>query len=208
MTVNEVYIKFIRSRKLNGLSKKTIESYKNFVGIFVHYTGPEKDLYSLSQNDLEDYIAYQVDRDISKNTFATYICHFKVFVRWVCENYDVNFTYKTIKVPKSSKKIVRIYSDSDIKEMFDMICYPVEWIERRNKAIIAFMLDSGIRQAEVCNLKHDCVFCDTERMIVYGKGDKERIVPLGRQTWIMHKFQQPWSHRNSSTEIRMSISPM
>lgn len=187
MTLNDVYIKFIRSRKLNGLSKKTIKSYKDFVGMFINFIGSEKDLYSLSQNDLESYIEYQVDRDISKNTLSTYIRHFKIFVRWICENYDVNFTYKTIKVPKSSKKVVKIYPDSEIKEIFDMIYCPVKWIERRNKAIIAFMLDSGLRQAEVCNLKHNNISCDTERMVVHGKGDKERIVPLGRLSAVLYK---------------------
>lgn len=187
MTVESAYNKFIRSKKLNGCSKKTIYAYETFVGKFVGFIGPETDLYSLSQNDLENYIEYQVDRDISRNTFSTYIRHFKIFVRWICDNYEVSFTYKTIKVPKSTKKVVRVYSEPEIKQIFDAICYPVEWIERRNKAIISFMLDSGIRQGEVCSLKAVNVLCERNRMVVHGKGDKERIVPLGRLSTILYK---------------------
>lgn len=179
LTLGNVFEKFIRSRKLNGLSSKSINTYVSFIGQSINYIGSDVDIYSITQDDLEDYIEFQIDRDIARNTFATYIRHFKIFIRWVCENYDVGFTYKSIKVPKSSKKVVRVYSDMEIKQIFDAIDCDIEWIEYRNKAIISFMLDSGIRQGEVCSLKVGNVFCDRNRMLVHGKGDKERTVPLG-----------------------------
>lgn len=187
MTVENAFNKFIRSRKLNGLSNKSIVAYESFVGYFVNFIGGNNDLYSLTQDDLENYIEYQVNRDISKNTFSTYIRHFKIFVRWVCDNYDVSFTYKSIKVPKSAKKIVRVYSELEIKQIFDTIQHPLEWIGYRDRAIISFMLDSGIRQEEVCSLKSVNVLCEFNRMIVRGKGDKERVVPLGRYSVALYK---------------------
>lgn len=187
MTVEDAYNKFIRSKKLNGLSKKSISAYKSFVGYFVNFIGTYSDLFSLTQYDLENYIEFQVDRDISKNTLATYIRHFKIFIRWICDNYDVSFTYKSIKVPKTSKKVVRIYSESEIKQIFDTIEHPLEWITCRDKAIISFMLDSGIRQEEVCSLKAENILCERNRMVVRGKGDKERMVPLGKHSVSLYK---------------------
>lgn len=187
MTLESAFNKFIKSKKLSGCSKKTIYAYESFVGSFVSFIGSGTDLYSLNQNDLEDYIEYQVHRDISRNTFSTYIRHFKIFIRWICDNHEVSFTYKTIKVPKSSKKVVRVYSEPEIKQIFDAICYSVEWIELRNKTIISFMLDSGIRQGEVCSLKAVNVLCELNRMVVHGKGDKERIVPLGQLSTRLYK---------------------
>lgn len=187
MTVEYVYNEFIRSKKLNGLSKKSIISYECFVGKFIKFIGSDTDVFSLSQTDLEKYIEYQIDRDISRNTFSTYIRNFKIFVRWVCDHYDVSFTYNSIKVPKSTKKVVRVYSELEIRQIFDAIHYPIEWIERRNKAIISFMLDSGIRQGEVCSLKAVNVRCEVNRMIVCGKGHKERTVPLGRLSVKLYK---------------------
>ena len=179
MTLGDIFDKFIRSRKLNGLSSKSISTYESFIGYFIRYIGSDVDIYSIAQEDLEDYIEFQIDRDIARNTFSTYIRHFKIFIRWVCENYEVNFTYKSIKVPKASKKVVRVYSDTEIKQIFDAVKCDVKWIEWRNKAIVSFMLDSGIRQGEVCSLKVCNLFCDRNRMLVHGKGDKERTVPLG-----------------------------
>lgn len=187
MLLGIIFEKFIRSRKLNGLSAKSISTYESFIGHFINFIGADADIFSIAQDDLERYIEYQVDRDISRNTFSTYIRHFKIFIRWVCDNYDVNFTYRTIKVPKASKKVVRVYSDMEIKQIFDSIECDLEWIEWRNKAIISFMLDSGIRQGEVCSLKVSGLFCDRGRMLVHGKGDKERVVPLGNLSVSFYK---------------------
>lgn len=187
MTVENAYNKFIRSRKLNGLSKKSIVAYETFVGYFINFIGRQSNLDSIMQDDLEDYIEYQVERNISKNTLSTYIRHFKIFIRWVCDNYEVAFTYKSIKVPKSSKKIVKVYSESEIKLIFDSIHRQLDWIEYRDKAIISFMLDSGIRQEEVCLLKAKNIFCERSRMVVRGKGDKERVVPLGKHSIALYK---------------------
>lgn len=180
MELEVVYNKFIREKKLNGLSKKTINDYESFVGQFLKFVGAETNIYTMLQENLEQYIEFQVDRNISRNTFSTYIRHFKIFIRWICNNYEVHFTYKTIKVPKISKKVVKVYSDLEIKQIFNSIQYQESWIEYRNKSIISFMLDSGIRQGEVCSLRDENIFCDLGRMVVHGKGDKERIVPLGK----------------------------
>lgn len=182
MTVQESLKKFIRSRKLKGLSKRTIHDYEEFVGLFVKYIGKNTELEELQQEDIECYIEYQVDRKISKSTLATYIRHFKIYVRWICENYEVDFTYKTIDVPKTPKKNIRVYSDKEIMLIFESACGSEPWIDCRNKTIIAFMLDSGLRQGEIASLKEKDVYIDTNRMLVHGKGDKERMVPLGRKS--------------------------
>ncbi|MBO5055003.1 MAG: tyrosine-type recombinase/integrase [Lachnospiraceae bacterium] len=186
MTLEVVYSKFIRAKKLSGLSKKTISDYESFIGQFLKFIGYDVDVFVLQQEDIEQYIEFQVDRNISRNTFSTYVRHLKIFIRWICNNYDVHFTYKTIKVPKVSKKVVKVYSDLEIKQIFNSIQYQESWIEYRNKSIISFMLDSGVRQGEVCSLMDDNIFCDLGRMVVRGKGNKERIVPLGKQSILFY----------------------
>lgn len=49
--------------------------------------------------------------------------------------------------------MVKIYTDGEIKELFLAAQTSIPWITSRNRAIIALMLDSGVRQAEVCTLK-------------------------------------------------------
>lgn len=187
MRLEDVCKRFIRMKKLSGLSRKSIYDYESFVKMFVNFVGADSDIFDMVQSDIENYIEYQIDRDIAHNTFVTYIRNLKIFVRWVCDNYDVNFTYKSIKVPKGSKKVVRIYSDTEIRQIFAYTHSPVFWIELRNKTMISFMLDSGIRQGEVCSLKHADLDCDKMRMVINGKGNKQRIVPIGHTSILFYK---------------------
>lgn len=180
MTLQSALNKFILSRKLSGLSEKTIKDYQDFIGQFIKYIGPETEIDNLRQEDIDLYIGYQIDRDISRTTRATYIRNMKIFIRWLCEEYSVNIKYTSIKVPKSTKKNIRLYSNNEIQILFESAVATEEWISARNKAIIAFMLDSGLRQGEICTLRSEWVVTENHIMTVHGKGDKERIVPLGK----------------------------
>ena len=61
----------------------------------------------------------------------------------------------------------------------DSAKFSVLWLTTRNKAIIALMLDSGIRQNEVCTLVKKGLDFDRGALQVTGKVSKDRLVPLG-----------------------------
>lgn len=182
MTVGETFDNFILSRRLADLSDKTIDDYVEFVTPFITFVGSCRLFSELTQNDINRYIEKLLLRPVSKATRATYIRHLKIYLRWSENEYGASYNAKAVKVPKSPKKSVRIYSDSEIREIFDAVSADEEWIVLRNKCIIALMYDSGLRQSEVCTLKRSKVSYSDNRMTVYGKGDKERIVPLGKLT--------------------------
>lgn len=173
--------KFIKYKKLCGLTSKSIDSYTCNLSSFLKYTDvtPEE----LTQDDIEDYMLSLLQRNLSISTYASYVRDLKIFLRWMSENYEVQFNYSKIKVPKSQKKIVRVYSSEDIKMIYDFYS-DNSWLSLRNKAIISFMLDSGLRQGEICDLLYENI--DTRNtshlkrhLIVRGKGGKVRNVPLG-----------------------------
>lgn len=180
MTLMETFDNFILSRELSDLSKKSIMDYRQFIKPFIAFIGLSRDFQTVTQDDINSYLQTLLKKPISKSSRATYIRHLKIFLRWSELQYGASFQAKLIKIPKSPKRSVRIYSDDDIKVIFDTIHSDVPWLTYRNKAIIALMYDSGIRQAEVCNLKRGKIDFSNNRMVVYGKGNKERIVPLGK----------------------------
>lgn len=93
--------------------------------------------------------------------------------------HGIDCSAKKIKVPKSPKKLVHIYTDDEIRNIFDSITAAEPWIALRNRAMIALMLDSGLRQNEVCTLKRINISWNEGTLTVFGKGDKERVVPFG-----------------------------
>lgn len=182
MKTVEAYDNFINSRRLKDLSEKTITDYQQFLFPFIKALGEDRDFHTLEQEDINNYIRRLLKKPLSKATKATYIRHIKVFLQW-CENeYGSRYRAKQIKIPKSPKKSVKIYSESDIREIFSVIHAETPWLTYRNKCIIALMYDSGLRQSEVCTLLRSRISFTDNRITVHGKGDKERIVPIGQLT--------------------------
>lgn len=179
MTLQEAFDDFLFQKKLAGLSPKTVYSYRCTLSLFVRALGTDLDISVISYRKVSEYIMHLYERPLSKATVSTYIRNIRIFLRWVYIEYDLSFDPVKIKVPKSPKKIVHIYNDTEIKEIFALIYTSEPWITARNRAIVALMLDSGLRQSEICNLLINNL--DRTRMVmkVTGKGAKDRIVPLG-----------------------------
>lgn len=179
MTLQESLDEFLFQKKLAGLSPATLSDYQTFLTIMVKAIGPLTPLESLSYQTVSNYILSLYDRSLSRSTVATYIRNTRIFLRWVYQEHGLSFNPSKIKVPKSPKKIVHIYTDTEIQYLFSCVQTSIPWITARNSAIISLMLDSGIRQKEVCELLKANI--DKQRMVmkVTGKGAKDRLVPLG-----------------------------
>lgn len=182
MTLQQCFDEFILSRQLADLSPKTVLDYQQFIEPFLRSVSPGLPLDELGQDKITCYISGLLGRPLSKSTRSTYIRHLKVFLKWMQEEYPVRYEYKRIKVPKSPKKNVRIYSPDELMEIFSHIRSENDWLTMRNKCIVALMYDSGLRQSEVCSLRRSGVSFGEKRLTVYGKGCKQRTVPLGSLT--------------------------
>lgn len=182
MTLQQCFDDFILSRQLADLSPKTVLDYKQFIQPFILSVGSNLAVEELGQDKINLYISNLLKRPLSRSTRATYIRHLKVFLKWVQNEHVVTYEYKRIKVPKSPKKNVRIYSPDELMDIFNHIHAENDWLTFRNKCIVALMYDSGLRQSEVCSLERSKVSYSEKRIVVCGKGFKERTVPLGGLT--------------------------
>lgn len=179
MTLQDAYDDFILDKRAQGLAEKSLESYANILHVFLEYIGTSRDIDTLELIHVKQYSIDLRSRALSKATLSTYIRNAKIFLVWIHEEYGLSFDPSRIKVPKSPKKKARIYSSEEIQHIFASIETSIPWITARNRAMVALMLDSGIRQCELCRLKRADIEMGVRRMKVYGKGDKERYVPVG-----------------------------
>ncbi len=179
MDMTECFENFILSRRLADLSPKTLSDYRQFIIPFVGFVGKETPLSDLTQNNINAYIKVLLDKPLSKSTRVTYIRNIKIFLKWLQSEYTVAYDYRKIKVPKSAKKNVKIYTPDELENIFTHIHAESDWLTARNKCIIALMYDSGLRQSEVCLLERSRISYSDNTMVVHGKGNKERTVPLG-----------------------------
>ena len=209
MTLQLSFDNFILSRKLADLSLKSISAYIQFIRPFLQFVGMETELESITQADINKYIGTVVDKPLSRSSKATYIRHLKIFLKW-CENeYTTQYTAKSIKVPKSPKKEVRIYSEDEMVTIFESIDAESEWLKVRNQCIISLMYDSGLRQSEVCGITWKKLSLNSNCIIVCGKGDKERTVPLGELSKsLLTKYDNLCPYKNNTVFTCRRGSPL
>ena len=180
MTLKQLLDEFISTKVMAGLVEKSIKDYREFCTRFIKEVGIYTSYDDFTQEHINKYIYNLMGRPVTKTTIATYIRHLKIFLRWCFENYPTeNFDYKKIKVPKSPKKNVFLYSEDNIRDIFRLIEADREWIIIRNCAVVALMLDSGLRQAEITRILVRDVDFVRRTINIHGKGEKDRVVPLG-----------------------------
>lgn len=78
--------------------------------------------------------------------------------------------------------MLHIYNEEEVQAIFAVIQIFREWLWFRNCAIVALMLDLGLRQNEVCSINIEDMFFRDSLIKIHGKGNKERLVPIGKLT--------------------------
>lgn len=185
MTVKDAFETYIEEKELALLSPESIKDYKWHVLALIRAVGADLELSALSYDLLKSkYLRPLLTRtNISRTTKSTYVRNVRIFLRWCGRNdYGLPFDASRIKTPKPDKKIVKVLTEEQIQLLFLAVEYSVPWIIARNRAILALMLDSGLRQAEVCSLKRSDIDLNSNTLKVYGKGAKERLVATGATT--------------------------
>lgn len=180
MTIGKALEAFLFEKELGGLAPGSVKNYRVTISLFLTDIGFDLPLEQVSYDIVTNYILELYKRPISRATTSSYVRNIRIFLRWVYTEYDLSFNPIKIKVPKSPKKNVHIYSDNEISRIFSLIHTSEPWITARNRAIVALMLDSGLRQCEVCGLLVNEVDRQRRLMKVTGKGAEDRMVSLGR----------------------------
>lgn len=180
MTVGKAFEKFIRSRQIKGLANKTLESYRLLTARFIDFVGLETEMEDIDQDCIEQFIESLYKQSLSIASIGSYIRNTRIFLRWYEKKHKVKYMAREIPIPRTPKKMVHLYTADEISLIFQSVHTCIGWLDARNRAIIALMLDSGIRQGEVCSLEVNNVFFDSGQMKVCGKGNKDRFVPMGQ----------------------------
>lgn len=181
MKIRTAFDHFLEYKKASGLSRESLDAYFFHCLYFIRvFGGLEVD--SLDQAMISAFQVALLECSLSSATKSSYIRSVRVFLRWLSTEYDVNYDYYKIKVPRMPKRQIRLYSEQDLQLIFDSIRARPSWVQLRNRALFALLVDSGIRRAEAVSLLRADVDFDNFRLLVTGKGDKQRYVHFGDLT--------------------------
>jgi len=173
---------FAYTKKAEGKSAITVawyqEQLKHFSG-YLTSTGRQSVLGVFSVDIVREYIVQQQDRGLSTYTVMARIRALKAFSTWLHEeNYTADNLLVKVKLPKPPVRVVETLTPEDIDKLIGSQ-NPLTAVGSRNIALLLTLLDTGIRCGELTSLKLEDAHIEEGFLKVFGKGARERLVPLG-----------------------------
>lgn len=177
MLLEDILEEYMYHCQAKGFTPKTLinkrQEYKQLKK-FLKEKRAITDLESITTHDLRAYIRVKQKDGLQPQSIVSMFKMIKAFFSW-CEREEYlkgNIT-KKVEVPKVPKKVLNGFTSSEVEKMIEVFTYR-NYLETRNKAIIAMLADCGLRAMEIRGLKSDNV--KETSILVNGKGNKERIV--------------------------------
>lgn len=184
MTLREAFDMFMYEQRFRNNSAATIQYYKSYLGAFMDWLEFETDVTEVEQltiKEYKDYVIYLSGTDIKASSVNTKIRAVKAFYNFLIDEDKIGDCGRKLKLIKQRKEEIIPLSDSEIKKLLG--CFNTsEILELRNKCFVLLMLDCGLRRAELTRIKVSDVDFDQRSILVNGKGDKQRLVPMGELT--------------------------
>lgn len=164
------YLEYIYIEK--GLSENTAEAYRRDLSAFVEFTDKEIDL--VKHNDITRFIRDLHEKNYSPTSIKRKIASLRGFYKWLCTNeYCKTNPTLTIELPKIPKKLPKVMSVQEIESILNQDLSSLEQV------IVELLYGCGLRVSELVNLKLTDYDLNSKYLQCFGKGSKERMVPLG-----------------------------
>jgi len=173
------YHQYIRLER--GLAENTVLAYLSDVGKLARYMADngQQDPTKVEMADLETFLATLHDLGVAEQTQSRILSGVKSFYKclFLQDLIAVDPT-ALINAPKLQRSLPAVLEVHEVEQMLKMINLDKpEGI--RNKAIIETLYSSGLRVSELTELKKDNLYPDLGFLKIVGKGNKERLVPIG-----------------------------
>lgn len=132
--------------------------------------------------ELRSYYLTMVDRGLHSTTIQSYVRAWRAFLTWCYqEEYTPVDLPQKFRLPKAKRPTIDVLTNGEVQQLFSS--FDTKHLSGlRNYCICALMLDSGLRMDEVVTLETEHVHLAEGYAIVCGKGNKERMVPLGNRS--------------------------
>ncbi len=157
------------------LSNNTIMSYTNDLKLYNEYI--KKQFNNISKEDIIKFIAYLNKKKLSSKTINHTIGTVKNFHNYISLKYNLKNVSLNIKRLKMNKDLPKTLTIDEINILLDIDCK--NCFDYRNKAMLELMYSAGLRVSELLELNVNDIDLNDNVVKVFGKGSKERIVPIG-----------------------------
>ena len=169
---------FLSAKRIEGCSEKSLKYYESTILAMLDEL--HKEVKQIDTDDIRSYLTeYQARKKSSKVTIDNIRRILSSFFSWLeDEDYILKSPVRRIHKVKTGTNIKETYSDEALELMRDSCTEP------RDLAMIDMLASTGMRVGEMVLLNRDDINFNERECVVFGKGDKERIVYFDARTKI------------------------
>jgi integrase/recombinase XerD len=179
------FVAYLRVEK--GLRPASCEAYQRDMEQFAeHVEGRDGLLVSATQADVSGFMEGLRGHGVESRSIARKLSCLRGFYRWLLMDKRISYDPTVnVETPSSWKVLPKSLAESEVEDMLDRTgaaarSVDADGLALRDHAILELLYGGGLRVGEIVALKEEDLHLDQARAQVRGKGDKERIVPLGR----------------------------
>ncbi|MEO6730306.1 MAG: tyrosine-type recombinase/integrase [Ferruginibacter sp.] len=166
-------------------SQHTIIAYQNDLSAFFDYMESQYGRMPLSDirpTFIRSWLAELKDNGITSKSLNRKISTLKSFFKYQLKDGSLSTSpVATIISPKVKKRLPQYIAEKDISTLFNYVEFPDNWEGKTHRLILQLFYNTGMRQAELVNLKESQIDKSNRHIKVLGKGNKERIVPVSKE---------------------------
>jgi len=166
-----------------GLSKNSIEAYSHDVSRLREYFTKDRsiDPLKIDYQDLAEFVHYSARITPNPRSRARLISGIKAFFRYlIMEDLREDNPSELLETPRLPQKLPDTLSREEINQILESIDLSTRQ-GARNRAMLETLYASGLRVSELVNLKLSGIYPKEGFLRVIGKGNKERLVPIGKE---------------------------
>ena len=174
--MNEEIEKFIEYLIIEKkYSKNTVTSYQRDLYKFSKILN-NKNIKKITKKDIQGYLN-EINKTLETRSISRNISSLKSFYKYLKINKIIDKNpMDQINNPKTKKTLPKVLSEEEINKLLE-INLKTNY-DYRNKAMLELMYSSGLRVSELINLNTNDIDLENDSVKIFGKGSKERIIPL------------------------------
>jgi integrase/recombinase XerC len=176
------YLKVLANER--GASAHTLRAYerelRGFTGWIAEHYGSDQGLESIEHTHIRAYLGTLYDRGLSKASAARALAAIRSWFKWLARSGRLDQNVASLVVtPRLPKHLPRVPSIEQMNHVVDSVGEDAASWPARDTAILELLYGCGIRNAELTGLNLKDIHWANEVILIRGKGQKERYVPLG-----------------------------
>lgn len=179
MLIKDILKEFIFELEIKKYSPRTIKSYRNNNALFFNYLENEFNLTELEElkpQHIKSYFLYLTKKGLKPTYINGILKNIRAFCLYCTEEeYIEKSPAEKVKWQREGKVLINTFTTEEIINMLDAYKFTT-YLESRNKTIMSTLIDTGIRNSELCTIVNNDI--KEKVILIHGKGSKQRHVSI------------------------------